>query len=264
MRTCFGDSHLDDRRCLGVNPIAVQWLFIGNVHIRQIQQLGGHPFLAVFKGVAHHGVYGLPPVAMAQLDHALCGALMTGSGCLEVTHAVLRHPHVCQNQAQHILTDHALLNDLQWWNSQTFFDDFIANAGAARCNTANVWPMDAAQHKAHQSFREEDRGQQRNIWQVGAAGIRIIQDDSITFAPSRQRKCLQCKTPRETGCPQMNGDVHALGDNTRLGIEQHTRQIRREAQQWRKRGAHDDALHFVADGVKPAFDDFKSHRIRRQ
>src|SRR5829696_4158188 len=96
---------------------------------------------------------------------------------------------------------------------------------------------------------------------MSAARVRVVEEDAVAWAPGLDREAVEGGPHGEGHRSEMNGNVVALRHDMALAVEQRTGEVGRQAEQRRKRRAHDDRLHLGACRVEGSAGNFEGDRI---
>ena len=192
-----------------------------------------------------------------QRIHAVAGANFmdaflrhpaSGQACLKVAEALVRYAHVGQQKLERCLIDLASLENLQWWDANALLIDLRCLARhAARHHAADIGPVRAHGGKEDEASVTEDRIDDGDVIEVGAAGVGIVEENDVAFL----ERCAELRhggAHRPRHRHDMRADIFRLGDDLAVRRKQATGEILGVIDGDRARRAADRGAHFPHGG----------------
>ena len=184
-----------------------------------------------------------------------------GEPGVEVPEPFFRHPHVREQDLHRRPVRVPALDELHRRDADPLLVDLRRRARhRAGDRAAHVRPVLAHRREEHPDAIVEDRIDQRNVVQVGAAEVRIVGDHDVA-----RRKIgaepLQRRLHRPGQRDDVRADVLGLRHDLATGIEQPAREVARLVDGHRARGTEHRGAHLAHDGNEALGDDFEGDRI---
>ena len=181
----------------------------------------------------------------------------------EVAGEHLRQAHVAGEQAEEILVQLAGAEELRGRDDDALLVELGGVGGhAARGPAAHVLVV---AHRAGQrdgAAVGEDRHRERDVGQVGAAVVRVVQEKRVALvhAPRGERRStMRCAA--NCSAPRWIGMAAAWAMVSPLRVEQRGRGVEALLDDRRGRALEQRQLHLVGDGVEPVAQDLEEDGV---
>ncbi len=124
--------------------------------------------------------FGTQPIH--QLAHAQHAGAIGGYLGAEVAGGLAFGAHLGHDQLEDVWNDFSALDQLDAGNLDALLVDFLECTDGRRCTTANVDMVGEVDHVAKQLAAVVNGRDQGNVIQVGATSVRIVAQQSVTWA----------------------------------------------------------------------------------
>ena len=234
------------------------------VHVLAIGQLAdaiAHPPLGAVEVHRDAGEHGVPAVLRNEAFDALLRHPTRPERCVEIAEPLLGQPHVAQQQAHHPFIAPSPFVELDRGDADPFLVDAGRKAGiAARGHPAHVRPVGAHRGEDEQLSAREDREEHRDVVQVGAATVGVVEHDDVAFVDV-SFEVLHRATHRPRHRHHMPRMVVGLRHHLRQWVEQRAREVVQLVDHRGERGADDRRPHLLDDGAQTLAHDLEGNRI---
>jgi hypothetical protein len=201
--------------------------------VRKRGERGAHHALGVGVELVHRGGDSIPAAARAQLLEPSLGEAVRGELRSEVTAPLLRLPRRQDEPLEHLVRQELRRED------HAFFLEHVRERGQARrLDPADVRVVGARDRVAEPGARNE-----RYVGQVGAAGVRVVEDRDLPLVeaePHHGRDRVGHRT-------EVDGDVLGLRDHATALVEKRSRAVAALLDVGRERGADQDRAHLLGN-----------------
>ncbi len=134
----------------------------------------------------------------------------------QVPGPLLRRPDVGQDHLPHPLPRLARLDQLHGRDHEPLLQELPGQRERAGRRPPDVGVVGPRRHVAHLPAVGEDRRHHRDVGQVGAPAVGVVEHGHVALA---QLEALDARLHRQRHRPQVDGDVRRLGRHPRVGVE---------------------------------------------
>ena len=201
------------------------------------------------------------PVLGHQRRNALnAEAVGRGLGA-EVAGDLARAAEVGADHREDVRVDLAALDEAHAGDDEAFLVDLAGDADAAGRAAADIDVMRDVGHVAEQRAVVEDRRDERDVVEVHAALVGIVDEDAVAGLQALRAVGADGARHQVGQRAQVGGLSEGLGDGAQLAIEERAREIAARLDVGRVGGAAERGAHLLGDGEQPVADDLEADRI---
>ena len=179
----------------------------------------------------------------------------------EVAGDLARAAEVGADHREDVGVDLAALDEAHAGDDEAFLVDLARDADAAGRAAADIDVMGDVGHVAEQRALVEDRRDERDVVQVHAALVGIVDQDAVAGLQALGAVGADGARHQVGQRAQVGGLGEGLGDGAQLAIEEGAREVAARLDVGRVGGAAERGAHLLGDGEQPVADDLEANGI---
>ena len=182
----------------------------------------------------------------------------------EITGEHLGKAHVAREQAEQVLVQLAGAEELGGRDDHALLVELGGvRRHAARCAAAHVLVVAHRAGERHHAAVGEDRYRERDVRQVGAAVVGIVQQEGVAVLHAVRGKGPDDALRGELQRAEVDRDRGRLRDGLAAGVEERGRGVEPLLHDRRGRALEERQLHLVGDGVETVAQHLEEDRVDR-
>ena len=190
------------------------------------------------------------------------GAEAVGGGLgAEVAGDLARAAEVGADHREDVGVDLAALDEAHAGDDEAFLVDLARDADAAGRAAADIDVMGDVGHVAEQRALVEDGRDERDVVQVHAALVGIVDQDAVAGLQALGAVGADGARHQVSQRAQVGGLGEGLGDGAQLAVEEGAGEVAARLDVGRVGGAAERGAHLLGDGEQPVADDLEANGI---
>ena len=261
-RAAHAHRHRDLDPPVEIDAVVVEIVLEGVVTVRDGLHLPARQDLRAVQQLVDVVEHALRPVRREQLAQPDGPQPPRGDLRHEITAEHLGQPYVSLDQIEEVLVQLAAAEELGGRDD----DALLVELGgirrhAARRAPAHVLVMAHGARQRHRPpFGEHGQGE-RDVRQVGAAVVGIVEEEGVAVAHALGRERAHDALGRALERSQVDGNGRGLGDRLALDVEEGRRGVEALLDDRRRRALEQGQLHLVGDGLEAVAQHLQEHGV---